>query len=413
MREERAWRFQVAALTLLAFCHRLLWLRWPSVDTGDSPEYLQIARWLKTTGMFTFDGVNPSSYRPPLYPAAIAAAMRVSLHPVGVVLVVQAFLGALTVAVVCAIARRAFDRRVALVAGAMLALAPMTARYAAVLLTETLFVFLLLLAVWAWQRERGVASGILFGLALLTRAALLPFIAVVGVYGLWRPGDPHRRRCIVIAAMACATVAPWVARNIVQVRRVTVADAGWGANLLYGTVDLKRGSNAWAQIAAEVGDAPAVADAAGEEISRNRAMQRIRAHPLAWLRVRARQYPWLFVDSGTYLPLASNDVAFGRALVERRFTTIVVKAGFVAGQGVVLLLALFGLWCHRKRWAELLFLWAFPVYLAAAHLPMLVEARFGLPLEPFLVVFAAAGALSVRPRITPSVSITERAAATS
>src|SRR5437868_6155848 len=89
-------------------------------------------------------------------------------------------------------------------------------------------------------------------------------------------------------------------------RRMTIADAGWGTNLLYGTVELHRGSNRWSQLFA-VFPGPAVpsnASVQGTEAGVGRvALGVIADRPLESLYARVLQYPWLFLDSSDYLPV--------------------------------------------------------------------------------------------------------------
>src|SRR5688572_3737718 len=72
----------IVATTSLALVCRAAWLLWPSWDIGDSPEYLQIAAGLLTSGTFTADGTTISSYRAPLYPALLAASGFLTSDPV-------------------------------------------------------------------------------------------------------------------------------------------------------------------------------------------------------------------------------------------------------------------------------------------------------------------------------------------
>jgi hypothetical protein len=205
---------------------------------------------------------------------------------------------------------------------------------------------------------------------------------------------PNRRACRQIAAAALITIAPWVARNAIETGRWTVADAGWGLNLLIGTIDLRSGSNRWTQIDAELHGQRSIGTAQSEEAAFAQAVDKIRTHPLRWIRVRARQWVWLFLDTGEYLPVASNRITFRQALADRRFDTILLKAGFTVGTAALVCLAIYGAWTVRRRAAELSPIWSVPVYLAAAHLPMAVEPRYGLPLVPFLSMFAAVALLS-------------------
>jgi hypothetical protein len=186
-----------------------------------------------------------------------------------------------------------------------------------------------------------------------------------------------------------------VARNFAEFGRVTVADAGFGVNLLYGTVELQPGSNRWTQLSAISESASAEGDehgsVEGETRARKLAVTRIRSHPLLWVRARVRQWPWLFLDSGDYLPIDANRFSFRQALAIRHVSTIVIKLGFIIGNAVVFALAVFGLWVSRHRFVELSPVWSFPVFLAVAHIPMYIEPRYGLPEVPFTLIAAAVG----------------------
>jgi 4-amino-4-deoxy-L-arabinose transferase-like glycosyltransferase len=384
------WRINL--VLFVALCCRVAWMGWASWNAGDSLEYLQIASGIVTRGRFTGDGAVLSSYRPPVYPALLAVASFLTGHPVATVLGLQAILGAASVVLLFRITCEYCSRRCGLLAAGMLAVAPMTARYAAVLLTETIFVFIVLLAIYTWIRHRSIVSGVLWGAATLTRAATLPFLIIMGTLACVPSLRARRRECCTIALVGLLTVSPWVARNWYRFGRVTVADAGWGLNLLYGTVDLKSGSNRWEQLltATAADDQQTRTDAfATEQWARRVALDRISSDPFGWVVTRIRQYPRLFIDSGDWLPIGPNSVTFRQAVTSGRASTIVLKAGFAIGNSLVVVLALYGLWIKRSVLIALFPVWSFPVFLAVAHLPMYVEPRYGLPLEPFLILFAA------------------------
>ena len=383
---------RLAVVTLAAACVRVLWCFAPSATFGDALEYQRIAAWLTTRHLFSIDGIAPSSYRPPLYPALIAALDVLTHHPIPALIAVQMVLSTLTVVLVVLVATQQFGDTAGVIAGVILAFAPMTARFSTLVLTETVFTFLVVAGVWGWMRGQPVRAGLAFGLAVLTRASALPYVLALGVYGLLGRRERARGEVLALSLVALLTVAPWAARNLIQVHRLTIADAGWGANLFYGGIDLRKGSNRWAQLAEaqdQLKSDPAAGS--GESGAARIAMSRIVADPLGWIRIRISQWPWLLVDTGDYLPVAANQVSFRDAIATRHLATIAVKLGFLAGNSLVLLLAAVGAWSCRGRLIETLPLWSFPAYLMAAHLPVFVEPRYGLPLVPFVAIFAGEG----------------------
>jgi 4-amino-4-deoxy-L-arabinose transferase-like glycosyltransferase len=145
----RRWTIPAAAIIVASLMIRIAWLSAPHALQPDSVEYMQLAHSLTTTGRYSLDGQTFSTSRPPLYPLLIAAAESVTARQETLILAIQCVLGALTVGLTMTVARRFFGERVALVAGMLLAVAPMTGYFAALMLTETLFTFLVLLGVFA------------------------------------------------------------------------------------------------------------------------------------------------------------------------------------------------------------------------------------------------------------------------
>ncbi|GAC1527639.1 MAG: hypothetical protein NVS2B6_15440 [Thermoleophilaceae bacterium] len=144
---------------------------------------------------------GPSAFRPPAYPfflAAVYAASGQEAPPVA--RLDEALLGTATVILVGLIATRIWGRRTGRIALAMAAVAPPLVVMSTTLISEALFVPLMLAAVAAALRARdsarplrwAVASGLLVGLCELTRtnAAVLLLPLAIAVWGATpRPGD--------------------------------------------------------------------------------------------------------------------------------------------------------------------------------------------------------------------------------
>ena len=145
-------RFDLAPVCVLAFVIRLAWVWFGAWVAGDSAWYLSVARNIAFHHVFSAGAeggaLAPTAFRPPLYSAVIALLWFGDSAPIQAVLLLQVVLGTATVALVYLLARDQFGRGVALLAGTGMALAPMTGYFTAVILTETLFTFLLTLGVF-------------------------------------------------------------------------------------------------------------------------------------------------------------------------------------------------------------------------------------------------------------------------
>jgi 4-amino-4-deoxy-L-arabinose transferase-like glycosyltransferase len=396
----------VAVLAALGLAVRVAWVWHGAWVGGDTNDYLTMAKNVAFHHVFSREAdaatLTPTARRPPLYPALVAALWWGDAAPTFSVMLLQAVLGAGTVALVYLTARDRFGRRVALVAGVCLALAPMSGLYTAVVLTETLFTFLLTLGMFWWGRGRLVPTGVAFGLASLTRPTLLPFLVALPFITLLPAWRPQRRGYLTILLAAAAVTSFWVARNAVVFREfIPFATSNTGMNLLCGTVDAdvfsSRVRDDGGEWVAHPTQLPLIR--VGREFSETerdrermrRALARIKDRPLHWLVVRAKQYPKLFVDTGDYL-LGPGNVSLRAALRQRNPLVLLVKLSFVFGNLLVFALAAFGVFKERARLVSLSHLVLFPVFLLAAHLPMWVESRYALPIMPAVFIFAAVGA---------------------
>lgn len=388
-------------LAVLGLMIRLAWVFWGSSSGGDAAEYIALARNLAFNHVFSLspDGaaaIIPTAHRPPLYPALIAALWWGDTVPATVVMILQAILGAGTVILVYLIARDRFSRTVALIAGVGMALGPMSSHFAASLMTEIQFTFLLTLGFFLWGRKRFAWTGFCFGLAMLTRMTLAPFLLILILLPLLPAWRRHWRAHVMIVLVAVAVSSVWVIRNaVVFWRFIPVASSGYGTNLLFGTLETKLiGDDVWTMVLndplTKVEQEGVVDEGEVDKVFLQRAIQRIKADPLHWLIVRAKQYPRFFMDSGDYL-LGSHNITIGQAWHERQWLVILTKTAFILGNLLFFGLTAFGIFIARKRFVALAHITLFPVVLTLVHLPLWIEARYALPMVPLATILAALG----------------------
>lgn len=222
------WPLALALLVGLAL-RLLLWERLPRAGLiSDEGEYLAAATWLAQGRGFSWH----QGYlwtRAPLYPLFVAAHIR-AFGQAEAAFVTQSALGLLTVALVYWLSRAMnAPARAPGLAALLAALSLPLATYHQVLLSETLFITLLLaafLALTHWQRglpKAGVLplliAALLLGLATLTRSLALGFLPIAVLWSLWAAWSATGsiRRGIAAAALlaACAgsVVLPWTLYN--------------------------------------------------------------------------------------------------------------------------------------------------------------------------------------------------------
>ena len=203
----------------------------PLQDTAD---YDEIAMNLLSGDGFVaranWFGFEMRSWRPPLYPAFLAAVYASVGYSHLAVKIVQALIGALTVVVVYALGRQ-LQPRAALLAGAVAVVYMPLVGSANEVMTETLFTFLLMVSILllatagadteetnsAAVRNRSLTAGIALGFAALTRPTgllLWPAALTVWRWGAGRAATtPWLRRSSWLSLGVVAAIAPWTVRN--------------------------------------------------------------------------------------------------------------------------------------------------------------------------------------------------------
>jgi hypothetical protein len=229
----------VAALAGLAL-RAFFILRFPATDSGDAPFYIELAwNWLKNHVYgFPIHGVlTPVDMRVPGYPAFLAVIFAVAGQSQRAVMFAQAFVDVATCFLVALIAARiapaAYRRRAFIAALWLAVLCPFTANYTAVLITESVVIFLTALAILILlDTEVGVGhtnnsrflsscwflAGLVVGFGTLVRpeTPLVLFAAgSVLIAKWWRPRDWKRllRANALMAVGLVLPLLPWAARN--------------------------------------------------------------------------------------------------------------------------------------------------------------------------------------------------------
>ncbi len=233
----------LAVLTGLAL--RLFFvLKFPVTDSGDAPFYIELAwNWLKN-GVYGFPvngRLTPVDMRVPGYPAFLASIFAFAGNSARAVMLAQTVVDLATCFLIALIAARlvpqAARRRVALAGLWLAALCPFTANYTAVVLTETLTIFLTALTILvlfetALGKSSDAASekssaglsnpwllaGICAGFGALVRpeTPLILFAAGLILAVHWRrPGDWGKlaRAGVLMGVGVLLPLVPWAARN--------------------------------------------------------------------------------------------------------------------------------------------------------------------------------------------------------
>lgn len=381
---------------------------------GDSWWYLEYGRLL----VVSQEPTSPPSG--PLYLLFVGLPQHL-LPPAAAVVsvrILQAVMGAATCCLVYRLALAVSrDARAGLIAAGALAVAPPFVIEPSLLLTETLYIFLLAAGLWVYLRGCGLeppghpaawrhlaAASVLLGLAALTRAALLLFPLALALHLLlvfgWRRG---LRRAALLLAVYSLIVSTWTVYNLARWNRLVIGAQGLAAFLYLGAqAEGWSGPQATDQNLAQqagVEEFPTEPDEQ-QALYRDVAARIIAGDPLGYAQKRLRElasaylqpHGTVFYGGPSLRELTANwwtsDRTFAGLLrlvqTESFWPKLAVYAFHYAG----LALGLAGVWRTRRAWRAALPLAGFIAYTTLVHLALDAIPRYIFPTLPFWWVFA-------------------------
>lgn len=242
----RRWRLAAAVLVFAIVVRAAVLIIGVAGFERDVDGYRRLAENLRATGVFGWvdseetGQVNPTRFRPPLYPLLLAALIRQgTLAPVAVGLLHLA-LGIATVGSVLLLSSRSNMGRWSALAALLVACDPILLFQSTQIMTETLAAALATfgLVCLAGSRRPMAAgmAGAVMALAILCRSTFLPWFGLCFLTVLIHPAYRPHRWAHGLAMLVCASIvlAPWMVRNYRQTGTPRVTTSHGGYTLLLG-----------------------------------------------------------------------------------------------------------------------------------------------------------------------------------
>jgi hypothetical protein len=385
-------------IVFLALFARFAYVRHSPVFAGDSQDYVTISENLREHGSFSIRYPTPTIRRPPLYPALLAA---IHASPVAAC-AIQSLADSVTAVLIFDMASMVAAWPIALAASLLYVFNPNALLYSSLVMSETIFTFLCVVAIRLLWHRSFFGAGLVFGAAALCRPSAL-FLMVAAVFAGWV--SIHRtslRNAAVVAAGCAVIVAPWIARCWHVTGRPVLIQTG-GAIMLYGATRLDWNQNdegVWTSTATRdpryskfVNSAePKTMVAAEKEVMRA-AIANIHNAPRGYLRSRLKTVPHLVLTSfgEAVRPIS---MSYREAFDRRKWVVIVLKILLLMSFSAIPLgLSLMG--ASRTPLCSAVWLTTFVM-----QAPIWVEPRYWLPATPLMLVSAAAGAVVALQRLS-------------
>jgi 4-amino-4-deoxy-L-arabinose transferase-like glycosyltransferase len=391
----------------------MLWLWFaplvPHID--DELAHVRLAQNIVAHGQYAFDPGQPTSLRPPLYPAFLAAVFAVAGDQnYQAVRLIQSLLSLVTVVILYRLTRDLISERAGLRAAGMLAFYPTFLGFNNLMLTEVVFTFFLVAGISAVSRglhrncySNLAAAGVLLGLGALTRSVLFPFAPVLGLFlfAVWQ-GSIVRRTLAALAFIVpfAATLTPWAVRNTRLHKTLVVVDCMGGRNFMMGNYEYTplyrswdaisiRGEREWIQVllTQHPNELKGVTQGQVDKLAFKDGLQFVRDNPGLTLERDIIKF-FDFWGLERELVAGAESGLFGD--IPR--SGVLALGVLICGAYVIVLFAgAFGAaLAPPKDLRQHLLLLLIIAFVCAVHTVVFAHSRYHLPIMPFVMVYAAA-----------------------
>jgi 4-amino-4-deoxy-L-arabinose transferase-like glycosyltransferase len=383
-----SFRRGLLALTLAGLAARLLWvaLEPATFPVADETMWVSWGSEILPSPEVAFSPLRLRFvFHPPLYLYFVGVPFAL-FGTLEAVKYAQCLAGVLLVPALGLAGRRVFGEKAGLVAAGIAAFYPELVWFASHFWVETIFTVLLW---WAMERllaadgegssKAALASGLLWGLAILTRETVLYFLPFAALWLAWRRAGGARRAAMLLAA-AVLVVLPWTIRNWVVFHAFVPVSTSGALNLWQGNTRLTR-QEVYEEYWAVHGRIPKY------EHARQRAIEAIRDRQPLWILEKLRDempafwaahgQPIVHLERGAYGVVARPKALLAVAVVLLPYLALLVF--FVAGVSAL----------PRGRAPVLLL--GFLLFYVLLHVAAHGYPRYRLPALPALFLVAAQG----------------------
>lgn len=365
---------------------------------SDEQKNFRLAQNLASGAGYELSGGRPTAIIPPGYPLFLSGLHRIGLGEVHQIRLTQVLISILTILLCTYLARWLMGSAAAWGTLLLCGFYPYFIFLPGTILATTLYCMLLIAAVLIYLKALTANNnnmmffgGVVWGVATLT---VTTASVLAGATLLWHARHaPGSRKAKAISAFSLiagllVVVTPWLLRNQLVLGKMTLATNGgynlWLGNHAASKIENPNSVPTPAELNDEIAAAPGNQELFADSLFTAKAGAFITRHPGLFVRrtlVKAA-YFWRFDPS----PVTASYVGLGG---------LVKLAGFLSF-APLLALAIYG---YRKASMELrkvMALWTcYAVFYTLVHAVMIVKVRFRLPIDQFLVMAAAFGAVQL------------------
>ena len=399
-------------VVILSLCVSIIYgLTKPVAKGGDTVDYLKLSENLVTHQTYSLQDDSPfvpTIRRAPLYPFFIAAS-TFGTNNENLIVCSQIIISLLSVCLFYFLAANITNQLTAFGGTVYYALYPARILSVNTILTETLFTFLLLLAVYLLflfiktnRQKYIIASGIIFGLSTLCRPIAMFyavfFISVLAAILYESVFEKVKFIVLPFTLAVIAVIAPWSIRNTIVSKQFVMIQSTGPVNYYVPTrfdLDQLTETTLWPIFfnQDEYGKNIAAATTPEELLKADKtafglAVKNVSGNPVGYLISRAKTYPYLFINS--FDNLTGFGQSFSTAFTNKNYVALMTKMGLLILFSIIpLATCLLGFYYGRKN-KYVVMSGCFVFFNLIIHIPLWIEYRFWIPVFPFVVLTAIA-----------------------
>lgn len=360
----------------------------------DQKSYDSIAMSLLKNKEFSVIPGEPIGIILPVYPSFLAAIYSIFGHSLVVVRIMQTLISSLSCILVFVIAKNLFNKTTAIFSGLLTALSPAMVYLAGALMNETLFIFIILSAMFfavKFIKTNSLKDNIYFSIfmciAMLTKELMLPFVFFLIIWYLIICGS--FKKALVNSSVSILVIVllfmPWAIRNYKVYKDPMPFISVAGKTLWEGNHPSAKGYHVipgdkdWEALGLKKpkytpwGWESDMTEAKRRKLYTRRAIDWLIRHPKHFLKL----IPLKFIYFWGPITQTSSKTA-------KRFTFV-----YSAFYSIILIFAIFGIILSRKRFKGLLLIYLLFIYFTIGACISIAITRYRLPLEPFYIMLAS------------------------
>lgn len=406
----------IGLILRIAFC-----LLFPVPVTKDSYGYNKLALSLTSGHGLTYDMKNPTLFRGPIYPLFLAGVYSIFGYNFMIARIAQSLLGAAMCLIFFYLSGQYLNKTLSKQVLTAVALHPVLIALSSSLLSELLFTFLLGLSAIALTYGFGkkdklayFISGLLFGVTTLTRsitAYFAPFLLCAQLIFY------KNKKLILnhIALFLCGqllVILPWTLRNYAVSGQFCPVATGGGIALWLGTYtpgrgyDLGMNPDVYREYEDIVGKGQSYTSIENDKKLFRASVENIKNDPMGYILLIPVKLQRMFVTGhSSFFNLHQTPL-----IDYLKNPLLILKNPLIfSWKGFMLLLSLatlvfgfIGAWKIRHNVEKFIPVLIIVTYFMVFHALSFASARSGIPILPFLLIFAVVGfnsIFSARPRI--------------